>query len=49
MTTTPDPRAAAVLDFWFGAPDTSGKLATREAWFKKDAAFDASIRSTSAR
>ena len=44
MTTKLDPRAAAVLDFWFGAPDASGKLATREAWFKKDAAFDASIQ-----
>ncbi len=44
MTTTTDARATEVLDFWFGAPDASGKLATREAWFRKDAAFDASIR-----
>jgi uncharacterized protein (DUF924 family) len=35
-----DPRAAAVLDFWFGAPP----LAARAAWFRKDAAFDAAIR-----
>ena len=39
-----DPRAAEVLDFWFGAPDAAGRLATREAWFKKDAAFDAQIQ-----
>jgi uncharacterized protein (DUF924 family) len=32
-------RAAEVLDFWFGAND-----ARREAWFRKDAAFDAEIR-----
>lgn len=44
MTAALDPRAAEVLDFWFGAPDSSGRLATREAWFKKDPAFDAQIR-----
>ncbi len=44
MTAPPDPRATEVLDFWFGAPDAAGQLATREAWFKKDPAFDASIR-----
>jgi len=32
-----DPRAAQVLRFWFGQP--------RAAWFAKDAAFDAEIRS----
>jgi len=31
-----DPRAAQVLRFWFGQP--------RAAWFTKDAAFDAEIR-----
>ena len=30
-----------VLDFWFGAPP----LASRGVWFRKDAAFDAAIRS----
>jgi uncharacterized protein (DUF924 family) len=44
MTTLSDPRAIEVLDFWFGAPDAAGQLATREAWFKKDPAFDATIR-----
>ena len=39
-----DTRAAEVLDFWFGPPDAQGQLATREAWFRKDPAFDATIR-----
>jgi uncharacterized protein (DUF924 family) len=34
-----DPRAADVLDFWFGPAEVA-----REAWFRKDAAFDAAIR-----
>ncbi|MEP6678683.1 MAG: DUF924 family protein, partial [Betaproteobacteria bacterium] len=34
------PLANDVLDFWFGPPP----LARREAWFRKDAAFDATIR-----
>jgi uncharacterized protein (DUF924 family) len=41
---TIDARAAEVLDFWFGPPDAMGRLATREAWFRKDPAFDATIR-----
>ena len=41
---TIDARAAEVLDFWFGPPDAKGRLATREAWFHKDPAFDATIR-----
>jgi len=41
---TIDARAEEVLDFWFGPPDAQGRLATREAWFRKDPAFDASIR-----
>lgn len=32
--------AAAVLDFWFGAPP----LAARAEWFRKDPAFDDSLR-----
>ena len=32
--------AAAVIDFWFGAPP----LATRREWFVKDPAFDETIR-----
>ena len=39
-----DARAAEVLDFWFGPPDAQGQLTTREAWFRKDPAFDAAIR-----
>ena len=35
-----DPLARAVLDFWFGAPP----LAEREHWFRKDPAFDATVR-----
>ena len=38
-----DPRAAEVLAFWFGAPDTAGPLSTRPEWFRKDDAFDAQI------
>jgi len=44
MTTNLDPRATAVLDFWFDEPDACGRLNTREAWFKKDPAFDATLR-----
>jgi uncharacterized protein (DUF924 family) len=34
----------SVLDFWFGAPGTSGQSGFRDAWFRKDPAFDAEIR-----
>jgi uncharacterized protein (DUF924 family) len=37
-----DPRAAAVLRFWFGEPDEYGQRQKR--WFEKSAAFDAQIR-----
>lgn len=36
--------ADAVLDFWFGAPDTAEFGSARKAWFTKDAAFDAQVR-----
>ena len=36
--------AEAVLDFWFGAPDSADFGSARKAWFSKDAAFDAAIR-----
>ena len=36
--------ALQVLDFWFGATDDPGHGQPREAWFRKDAAFDAEIR-----
>ncbi len=39
-----DPRATEVLDFWFGHPDEAHHLQTRPEWFRKDDAFDASIR-----
>jgi uncharacterized protein (DUF924 family) len=42
-TTSLDPRAQSVLDFWFGRPGDAHHLQPREAWFKKDAAFDAEI------
>jgi len=35
-----DPLAADILDFWFGPPPH----AERGVWFRKDPAFDASIR-----
>lgn len=39
-----DPRATAVLDFWFGAPGSPAHGTTRPEWFRKDAAFDDEIR-----
>lgn len=39
-----DPRAADVLDFWFGPPDSAEFGKPRKMWFAKDAAFDAQIR-----
>jgi uncharacterized protein (DUF924 family) len=33
-----------VLDFWFGAPGSPEHGRVRDAWFRKDADFDASIR-----
>lgn len=39
-----DPRAAEVLDFWFGRPGDEFHLRTRPEWFRKDAGFDASIQ-----
>lgn len=34
----------AILDFWFGTPDSAAYGATRDPWFRKDAAFDDEIR-----
>jgi len=34
----------AILDFWFGAPQTATYGTTRGCWFRKSAAFDAEIR-----
>jgi uncharacterized protein (DUF924 family) len=39
-----DPRIAAILDFWFGEPGSSERGRAREVWFRKDAAFDDTIR-----
>lgn len=44
MPVTTNPDAQAVLDFWFGAPDSAEYGRTRKPWFKKDAAFDALLR-----
>jgi uncharacterized protein (DUF924 family) len=38
-----DARAQAVLDTWFGAPDSAEYGHARKAWFKKDATFDAML------
>jgi uncharacterized protein (DUF924 family) len=38
-----DPRAAEVLDFWFGRPGEAHHLQTRPEWFRKDEAFDALV------
>jgi len=36
--------AQAVLDFWFGAPDSPDYGHARNVWFRKSAAFDAELR-----
>ncbi|MEO8566357.1 MAG: DUF924 family protein [Betaproteobacteria bacterium] len=33
-----------ILDFWFGPPDGAEYGTTRDAWFRKNATFDAEIR-----
>ena len=43
MNALSDPRAGAVLDFWFGAPGAPERGTARAEWFRKDAAFDARI------
>jgi len=40
----PDPRIGAVLDFWFGPPGGPDDGQARDAWFRGDPAFDATIR-----
>ena len=42
--TVADPRIREVLDFWFGPPGGPDAGLARDAWFRKDAAFDAAIR-----
>jgi len=39
-TSSPD----IVLDFWFGAPQSPGYGTERDAWFRKDPAFDSELR-----
>ncbi len=36
--------AAAVLDFWFGSPDSADFGRPRAVWFRRDPAFDSEIR-----
>lgn len=38
------PDARAVLDCWFGEPDSPGFGAERKLWFSRDKAFDAMLR-----
>ena len=35
---------ATILDFWFGAPASGERGHSRAIWFKKDATFDAALR-----
>jgi uncharacterized protein (DUF924 family) len=44
ISPTMHPTARDVLQFWFGAPGSPGHGQRRAEWFRKDAAFDASIR-----
>jgi uncharacterized protein (DUF924 family) len=39
-----DPLAVVILDFWLGLPGSPERGAERDAWFRKDAAFDNVIR-----
>ncbi|WP_251031433.1 DUF924 family protein [Paraburkholderia strydomiana] len=39
-----DPQARAVLDCWFGAPDSPDFGEPRKLWFTADDSFDASLR-----
>jgi uncharacterized protein (DUF924 family) len=39
-----DPRARDVLDCWFGTPGSAEFGASRKQWFKRNAAFDAMLR-----
>ena len=41
----PAPLAADILAFWFGPQDAPAGNTSRDVWFRKDAAFDAEIRS----
>jgi uncharacterized protein (DUF924 family) len=38
------PQARAVLDCWFGEPDTPAFGEARKRWFSRDEAFDATLR-----
>jgi uncharacterized protein (DUF924 family) len=38
-----DAAAREVLDFWFGAPDSAAFGQAHRFWFKRDAAFDATL------
>ncbi len=40
---SPDPRADEVVAFWFGEPEERAHGRAREAWFRKDPAFDEAI------
>jgi uncharacterized protein (DUF924 family) len=39
-----DPLAASILTFWYGPQDSVLDRTERDVWFRKDAAFDAEIR-----
>jgi uncharacterized protein (DUF924 family) len=39
-----DPQARAVLDFWFGTPDSPDFGQPRKLWFSVDESFDAMLR-----
>ncbi|WP_047244212.1 DUF924 family protein [Chromobacterium subtsugae] len=44
MATLTPAQVEAVLEFWFGGSDDASLAAPREAWFRRDEAFDAAIR-----
>ncbi|MEP6739294.1 MAG: DUF924 family protein [Caldimonas sp.] len=44
MSTGTPEQARAVLDFWFGEPESKGYGTQHKTWFSKDNAFDQTIR-----
>lgn len=44
MTKAERAEATALIDFWFGRPDSAERFKPREIWFKVDPDFDAALR-----
>lgn len=44
MTNAERAEATALIDFWFGRPDSPERFKPREVWFKTDPDFDGALR-----